>query len=166
MRWVVVFSSSTAQPRVLAALAAYEHEALMPATTFVKHHRGGESRKAFSPLFTGYTFARIEPSKVAEILAIEGVRDVLRASNGKPVCVPDEAIEALRQAMRARLFDRTRTGSGLEVGAEVRVTEGPFARLVGKIASVSKRHRPLVLLKFLGRLTETEVPVDRLEEVK
>jgi transcriptional antiterminator RfaH len=164
MPWIAVCSTPAAQPRVALALAAYGYEAFVPTETFWKHFRGGEKHKAAAPLFSGYTFARAEPDRIAELLAIEGVRDVLRSAAGnRPQPIPDAVIDGLRGAAEARLFDRARPAT-LPAGTSVRLTSGPLAGLVGKIKSASPKHRAKLLISFLGQLTEVDLPVDKLEK--
>lgn len=164
MRWLAICSTPAAQPRVCMALEAYEHEAFAPSQTFWKRYRAGERHKAFAPLFAGYTFVRTDPCRIGELLEIEGVRDVMRSPAGKPLAIPDETINALRRAVENHVFDRTRQRR-IPPGTSVRIISGPLAGLIGKIASASAKHRPHVLLRFLGELTETEVPIDKLEQL-
>ena len=165
-RWVAVQSSHTAQGRVCLGLQDYLGIdcVFMPMRAYWARFRFGERNRRVEPLFDGYTFARVIPEHIGEICDIDGVQDVLRCEV-KPLFIPDEAIDALRRAWRGRIFDETRD-QGLPIGTEVLITSGPFAGLVGKIKSASKKHRPRVLLHFLGRVTESSIPIDRLERVE
>jgi transcriptional antiterminator RfaH len=164
MRWIVVCTSSAAQPRVCVALQNCWHETFMPMESYWKCYRAGEKWKAFDVLFPGYVFVRIDLLRLHEITDIEGVRKVLRSADGKPVAIADGFIEALRRAVTNRIFDRTRN-YGIEAGTEVRIIDGPFANMVARIKSASPKNRARVLMEFLGRLIEAEVPVDKLQKV-
>ena len=165
MRWVAVCSTLTGQPRLCMTLAACGYEPFVPAQTYWKRPRSGKKLKARVPLFPGYTFARVEPSRIGELMTIDGVRNVLRSVTGTPLCIKDGVVEAFRTSTASGLFDSTKPARYID-GEPVRILDGPLAGLIGKIKSASAKHRPKVLLKFLGQITEVEVPIDKLEQIR
>lgn len=165
MPWVAVTSTPAAQRRVCYALGALRIDCFAPAECAWRQHRNAKRVRIAEPLFAGYTFARAEACQVGEILDIEGVRGVLRSTTGKPFTVPDAVIEALRQSANCGLFDRTKVPPFAN-GEPVRILEGPFAGMLAKVKSATARHRPRILLKFLGQLTEAEVPIDKIERIR
>jgi transcription antitermination factor NusG len=164
-RWIAVQSSHQAQGRVYNGLqeALGFDSVFCPFERYWQRYRGGERWLTIRPLFLGYTFARAIPEHIGDLQRIDGVSGVLRAE-GKPSFVPDAVIDALRRARDGGIFDRTRD-CGIPVGTEVMITEGPFAGLIGKIKSATSKHRPRILLHFLGRVTESSIPVDKLERL-
>lgn len=164
-RWIVVCTSSAAQPRVCVALQNCGHEVFMPMTSHWRIYReNGNKCKRFDPLFPNYIFVLIDPARIGEIVDIEGMQGVLRSVEGKPVAIANGLIDAMRRAVRARVFDLTHD-YGLAAGTEVRIIDGPFAGIVARIKSASPKNRARVLMEFLGRLIEAEVPVDKLQKV-
>jgi transcriptional antiterminator RfaH len=164
MRWIAICTSVAAQPRICVALQNCGHEVFLPMESFWKCFRAGKKLKAFDPVFPNYIFVRIEPVRLGEIMDIEGVREVLRSVEGKPVAIADDIIEALRSAVAKRIFDRTRN-YGLAAGTDVRIVDGPFAGFVAKVKSASPKQRARLLMEFLGQVVEAEVPVDKLQKM-
>lgn len=164
-RWIAVWSTYAAQLRVSKGLPARGVETYTPMEAFWagRNHRGDREWDS-RPLFTNYTFAKCLPERLGDILSMKGVVDVVRAESGKPSFVADELIDTIRRAEAAHIFDRTQD-YGFPGGTGVRITEGPFAGFIGKIKSASPKHRPVLLLKMLGAMTETSVPIDKLEKV-
>jgi len=164
-RWVAVQSTHQAQGRVCLGL----QDVLGPESVFMPHrvywaNFRHERLMRFEPLFIGYTFARILPERVSDISEIDGVSGFVR-NNGKMVFIPDETIKRLWQEWRGRLFDETRC-YGLPEGTEVRITDGPFADLVGKIRCASPKQRPRLYIQLFNRVVETSVPIDKLERLE
>jgi len=164
-RWVAVQSTHQAQGRVCLGL----QDVLGPESVFMPHrvywaNFRHERLMRFEPLFLGYTFARILPERVSDISEIDGVSGFVR-NNGKVVFIPDETIKRLWSEWRGRLFDETKD-YGLPEGTEVRITDGPFADLVGKIRCASPKQRPRLYIQLFNRVVETSVPIDKLERLE
>lgn len=164
-RWIAVQSSHTAQGRVCLGLQDVlgPESVFMPQRVYWANFRH-ERHMRFEPLFVGYTFARILPDHLGDISEIDGVSGFVR-NNGRMVFIPDETIKRLWQEWRGRLFDETRD-YGLPEGTEVRITDGPFADLVGKIRCASPKQRPRLYIQLFNRVVETSVPIDKLERLE
>ena len=112
-------------------------------------------------LFPGYVFARFAWS--TQVRAVQYARGVLGVVHFglKPAEVPDAVVNELRRTMddrEVRIIARD-----LAVGDEVQVTTGPMAGLQVVVQQVlPARQRVKVLLEFLGRRVEAEVPVSEL----
>ncbi|HET7156089.1 MAG TPA: transcription termination/antitermination NusG family protein [Hyphomicrobiaceae bacterium] len=153
------------------------HQVFVPAER-VWTIRRGRRVQACKPLFPGYIFPRVDPYREdwSRLRGIDGVIDVLgapREHDGIPSHVPDAAIDALRKAQDAGVFDRTKVApDGYAIGETVRISEGPFAghnaaiqAFVAKMRSATARKRARLLVQFLGRMCQTEVDVTALEKL-
>ena len=127
-------------------------------------------------LFPGYIFAHFEAfSRYREIRSVHGVRGIVRFGD-KFQAVPAALIEQLRASVRAE--ENAANGeSGADAGdnttitvapdpqpgQEIVVAEGPFAGLRALVTRyLPARQRVCVLLEFLGREMEAEVPATRV----
>ena len=125
-------------------------------------------------LFPGYLFARFDVlSRYREIQHVHGVRGIVRFGEMfQPV--PAALIEQLRASVQAE--DGASNGNAAaagdatitvapdpQPGQEIVVAAGPFAGLRALVTRyLPARQRVCVLLEFLGREMEAEVPADRV----
>jgi transcription antitermination factor NusG len=105
----------------------------LPLVTEV--HRWSDRKKRVQlPLFTGYLFVRLAPSKVdrLRVLRIDGVFDFV-GSRGEGTPIPDAQIEAVRT-----LVEGVRPWSSypfLKVGQRVRIRSGALEGIEGILVS-------------------------------
>jgi len=113
------------------------------------------------PLFPGYAFVNLAgvPSGWRAISATRGVSRIV-SFGGSPTYVNPTLIEALRS--RCDESDVFRPPEELAAGDEVRVTSGPFASFVAKIAKIDSDKRVWVLLDVMGRETRVAIPREGL----
>lgn len=169
--WVVCYTDARMEGRAAKDMASNGIEAFLPMERF----RGKPGRPAVDrALFPRYVFARVDlyRDEWGRLLDIDGIMDVIRNCN-TPSVVPDAWVSALRKAEACGMFDRTTVNpAGFNVGETVRIAEGTFSGMnaliqefVGKIRSAGATKRAKVLVEFMGRLVETELPVVSLEKV-
>jgi len=79
------------------------------------------------------------------------------------VPVAAEVIETLQRREKDGAFDLLSPAQHLQVGDAVRVTEGPFENLIGRLLSVADHERVFILLDLLGRSVRAEVPAAAVE---
>jgi transcriptional antiterminator RfaH len=120
----------------------------------------GRASAHLEPLFPGYVFVRLQalelnpgPWHIARWTP--GVRRIL-GTEGTPVPIPAEAMEAIRAQVRELGF--VRPGARFTSGTRVRIRSGPLEGLEAIFdRPLSRDGRVLVLLELLGQLGRAEV---------
>ncbi len=160
--WVAVFTKQNAEKSAYVGIQAAGFPAFYPVERLRVHHRDGERYVITRPLFVHYLFARCDLTLLHKVAEIEGVLDIMRGIDGKPSRVPDGLVEAIRRAGDMGVFDRAEP-KRLRDGDTVRIVEGPFAGLIGKIKNARRdRTRFQVVANFVNSMI---VPVDNLERI-
>ncbi|MBX7210962.1 MAG: hypothetical protein K1X78_21835 [Verrucomicrobiaceae bacterium] len=129
----------------------------------IRFQRSTERGKVWfvEALFPSYFFARFDAATACR--AVRHSQNVIRIIEfgGHPVCVPDAAIERLREEMDYSEVREIRVG--IKVGDNVEVAEGPMRGLSGIVESIhSGEERVRILLEFLGRQSVVEVNASKL----
>jgi len=149
--------------RVVEEMEEYVEELLMPTET-VSEVKGGKKRSVVRKFYPGYVFIKMrlydEHDKVMQkpwyfIQKVEGVIGFVGGE--KPQPLKTEEIERIRGQMKA--------AEGVEkpkveyaVGQELRITDGPFLNLTGKVEEISPETGKLkVMVSIFGRLTPVEL---------
>ena len=108
-------------------------------------------------MFPGYLFARFSyPTHHRAVESAHGIRGILRFGD-RLAALPEDTIVALQSY--AGMDKVVTVDSSLKIGQPVQIIEGPFCGLEVVITQVlPARERIRVLLDFLGRPLEMEVP--------
>lgn len=116
------------------------------------------------PLFPGYLFARINLA-LGGWRAINSTYGVSRivTTAGRPTAVPESLVEEIRK--RCDPDGLVQPEIDFEIGEDVKLQQGPFAELVGKILSVAPDQRAWILLEVLGRKTKVAVDMADLSRI-
>jgi len=151
----------------------YVQEVLMPTET-VAETRGGKKTSKVRKLYPGYVFIKMrlydEDGKVLQKpwYFVRGVQGVIGFIGGdRPTPLKKEEIDTI--------LTRVKEAEGKEVpkvqytiGDEVKITDGPFLNLTGRIDEVDEeRQRLKVSVSIFGRFTPVELEywqVERAEE--
>ncbi len=159
--WYVVRSQPNGEARALANIARQGFEAYLPRYGATRRHARRVER-VLRPLFPRYLFVRFDPLKARwrALLSTYGVASLVRAGE-QPAPVPDGVVEAIR---------RREDGEGLirlpappvVPGQAVRLVDGPFADLVGRVLSLPDDDRVVLLLSLLGREVKVAVAAHQL----
>ena len=131
-------------------------EAFLPRIRFKRATRQG-TVWATEALFPGYLFARFDwPASLRLVRHSRGVRGVVHFGERWPA-IPDAVIGELRQAVGATglcIIPET-----FRPGDEVEITEGAMRGLRAVVTrALPGRERVAVLMDFLGRQTQIELP--------
>lgn len=148
-RWYVVHTQPHAETRALLHLQRQGYEIFCPRYRRVVRHARRKSEK-LAPLFPNYMFVRLDVLR-ERWRSINGTRGIVRLimQGEAPQPVPEGVVEALLARMRADgALDWT---PSLRIGQPVRITDGPFADLVGTLERLDEAGRVRVLLDLLGR---------------
>ena len=135
-------------------------ECLSPRLRFRKLTRRGPVWFV-EAMFPGYVFAKFAYSTLHRAVASShGVRGILRFGN-RLATVPENAVMALQAKGGAE--EIVTVDLSLKIGQPVQFIEGPFEGLEVVITQLlPARERIRVLLEFLGRSMEMEVPAGKV----
>ncbi|MFA5956416.1 transcription termination/antitermination protein NusG [Hyphomicrobium sp.] len=125
----------------------------------IRHAR--QVRDVLRPLFPGYLFVHLSPAhrRWRPILSTVGIRSVV-CSGDVPCVVPETFIDDLKQREQDGVI--VRSASSRQIGETVRIVQGAFDGLAGKIIGLSENDRLIVLLDFLNRPVRVKIPGDLL----
>ena len=152
-RWFVVRTQPHREAKAEQQLANQHYRMFLPR--FLKSRRHARKFETIrAPLFPGYLFIILDLTRDRwrSVNGTYGV-DRLLTRAGAPEPVPHGLVEQLLLAANPAGVVNNR--QDLEEGQTVRVTAGPFADLVGRLATLDDSGRVRVLLHLLGG----EVPV-------
>jgi len=112
-------------------------------------------------MFPGYLFAKfVYSTQHRSVESSNGVRGILRFGQHLAT-LPENTVIALQT--RAGAEEVVTIDSSLKIGQPVHIVEGPFRGLEVVITQVlPAKERIRVLLEFLGRSMETEVPAQKV----
>lgn len=111
----------------------------------------GRWQKLLAPVFPGYVFVAPNPDTPAwaSIRTARGLSRIVAFGAQGPARVPRQLIEMLRARCNDKgVFEPL---PDLQPGAQVRMRDGPFADLIGRIESVDAHDRVGLLLELMGR---------------
>ncbi len=132
-------------------------EIFCPRLKLKKCQRNGSAVLVTEALFPGYLFARFDlAARHRDVRYAHGVSHIVRFGLRYPVVEDDWLTELRVQFGEEPVKEMI---PALEVGTEVRVTQGPFQGLTAVVTRLrSGTARVSVLLEFLGRDIEAELP--------
>jgi transcription antitermination factor NusG len=126
-------------------------------------HRWKDRRKQVElALFPSYVFVRIEEHNKMHVLKASGAVNLV-SFNGKLAALPDEEIEALRNALENHVL--AEPCPYLRVGRKVRVVRGPMAGAEGILSRKKDKYRVVISVDVLMRSVAVEVDGADLEIV-
>ncbi len=126
-RWYAAHTRARHEKRVAEQLGRNSVESLLPLYETV-HWWKDRRKRVELPLFPGYVFVRIALRDRLTVLQLPSVVRLV-GFNGTPTALPDEEMEALRNALRERV--RAEPHPHLSVGRRVRIVGGPLKGMQG-----------------------------------
>ncbi len=160
-RWYVVQALARREPIAKMRLEAQGYKIFLPQMIkSVRHAR--KMRQARVAVFPGYLFVALNPYKDRwrSINGTIGVARIITANEG-PAPVPRGIVETLASYMDN--FGICRFDRDLKEGQQVRIVSGPFAQLIGQIATLDGKGRARVLLKIMSNEIITTLDQSSLE---
>ena len=116
------------------------------------------------PLFPGYMFVTFDPSDAPwrKINSTQGVSRLV-SFDGRPKPVPS----ALTSELQARCDEAGKLlpVTDLEVGAEIKISSGPFSEFVGTVEAIDPDKRVWVLLELMGQKSKVKLESSQVSEV-
>jgi transcriptional antiterminator RfaH len=161
--WFVVYTHPHAEEKALANLRRQGYDGYLPACRrWRRHARRREIVRR--PLFPRYLFVAFDAmsTRWRPILSTAGVAGLVRQGD-HPLAVPAGIVEQIRDGERTGRFDELAPVARLAAGALVRIKDGPFGELIGRLQSLADGDRVNVLLQLLGREVVARVPAENLE---
>lgn len=137
----------------------------------VNEVRDGKKRAVQRKYCPGYVLAQLPenpqqyPDLWRAIHEVSGVTGFVGASRTRPVPAEDAEVESLIQVMRGEK-EAPRPKIDIEVGAKVRIIDGPFANFVGTVAEINpERGIVKVQVEIFERFTSVEVELWQIEQL-
>jgi transcription antitermination factor NusG len=114
------------------------------------------------PLFSGYLFVRINPTKDSrlQVLKTPGIAGLVGNHTG-PLPIPDRQIENIRTVLTQRI--ECAVLPLLQEGARVRVVRGPLAGVEGKLVRVNSRSRLLISIDLIHKTLAVNISRNDVE---
>ncbi|HCL58195.1 MAG TPA: transcription termination/antitermination factor NusG [Spirochaetia bacterium] len=139
--------------------------------------KNGKKRKVKRKMFPGYVFmeigfpqALIDAKKIySEIVLLNGVGTFIGARNdGLPQPIPDKEVEEIlvRMGEIKKSVHKPTIAVDFEIGNKVRVVEGPFKDLSGKIETIDfEKGKVKVKIEIFGMPTPVDLDMVQIEKV-
>lgn len=155
--WYVVQSKPNAVKMAVQNLELQGYEVVSPLENHTVR-RGMHFVTTPRPYFAGYFFVGLsqQANFWQPIQATRGVSQLVFFDQ-RPAEIPAQFIQELQKRIdiKGRLLD----SSLLQSGDGIRVTQGPFVDIMGRVESANAKERVWVLLDFFGK--PTRVRLDR-----
>lgn len=121
----------------------------------VEKVKGGKRVRKLEPLFSGYLFVNLEQTDPAWA-KLRSTRGVLRVVGfaGTPARISDEVIQHIKSSL-----DSVAAQGGIQAGARVELSEGPFEGLSGIFQAYDGDERAIVLINFMQKQQRLSVSV-------
>jgi transcriptional antiterminator RfaH len=161
--WYAAYTQPNAEAKAVEHLQRQGYLAYLPRyRRYVRHAR--RQSLVLRPLFPRYLFVGIDRlvQRWRPVRSTVGMVGLV-ASAEEPVPVAAAIVAALRAQESGGAFDLVSPTQRLRAGDDIRVTEGPFADLVGRLLGVADHQRVFVLLDLLGRTVRAEMPALAVE---
>ena len=146
----------------------YIFRVIVPETTEIETTKSGETKEKKKKMFPGYVLVEMIMTDEAWYIVrnTPGVTGFIGSSGkgAKPTPLMPQEIDKILATMGMTRLD---TDVELEVGTQVKVTDGPFSGMIGKIDSIDKENARLnVLIDLFGQETPVEVEMFQVTIVK
>ena len=162
-RWFVAQTLATRELGASAQLARQGFRTFLPfVMRNVSHAR--KVRRVRAPLFPGYLFVSLDMAR-DRWRSVNGTYGVARLVMGveTPLPVPRGVIEALMSHVGADGV--CHSGPDFAVGQGIRVIDGPFTQVIGKIVRLDGNGRVRALLEIMGGQVSVMLTATALEAV-
>lgn len=162
--WFVFYTLSKHENKVCQLLQKKKYDAYLPTQKVIRQW-SDRKKKVVVPLFTNYVFVKTLPAELYYILRTAGVIKVL-TENQRPVPIPEDEMDRIRLIMRGDTeIEVDCYEKELTPGSFVKISEGPFAGLEGRLLKNKGSCRLLVELKTLHKILKVEISADNLKKI-
>lgn len=151
--WYAAYTCSRYEKCVAKQLEERRVECFLPL--YRSWRRWKDRRKQIDlALFPGYVFVRMAWQERLRVLELPGVVRLVNF-NGHPAPLPEQDIEALRNALEQRIYAEPHPY--LRIGRRVRIVHGPLAGTQGILVRKKDKFRVVISLEVLMRSVAVEV---------
>ncbi len=163
--WYACYTRARHEKQVELLLAQKGLESYLPTVPRLRQWKDRKKVVAW-PLFPSYVFARFSLREVHSVLVVPGVSTIVRA-DGRPTPIADEELANVRRFVEVM----AETGLVPEVrplireGDWVRVVDGPFVGVEGRVVERRGRRRVLVGLGAIGQGIEVDIATQLLKVI-
>jgi transcription antitermination factor NusG len=155
-QWLALRVKSNCERSVAAGIRHRGYQDFSPFYT-CRHRWSDRVKSVEVPLFPGYVFCRLDPTRRLPVLTIPGALHFVGI--GKvPTPVDEGEIAAIQRAVRSGFA--IQPCAYLRVGQSVRLDEGPLAGLEGILVDTHKPFRVVVSVSLLQRSVAVEIERD------
>ncbi len=154
-KWFALYTKPRHEFKAGMQLSGHYIEYYLPTITKIKQW-SDRKKKVTEPLFRGYIFIKADESE--RLIAVEQNAIVKTIFfDGKPAVIPDWQIESLKKMLdsNAEIFISDR----LEIGARIKVINGPFAGVTGVVFKDENNDQMLaVTIDLINRSVVVHLP--------
>ena len=164
-RWFAVWTRSQCESLVEEGLRRRRFEVFSPRV-YIPSRRRDRVVVLSQPLFPGYVFVRVAPSRRAciDVAATDGVVRMIGERWDLPSAIAEEEVESVRRIVTSG--DRVSAVPWIRVGDLVRVVAGPLAGLEGFVqAWHAGRATFVVSLDLLQRSVGVEIAAELVKRI-
>jgi transcription antitermination factor NusG len=156
-RWFACHTKPRSEKKFAALLTAEKFDHYLPLIESVRRY--GTQKKVFTkPLFPGYVFTRIEPSKKTRIYAQDLLVRALLVDNEAVFLAQLESVKAVcASGLEAALHPL------LKKGTRVRVTDGPLKHLEGYVDDPANPRGIVLSVDVLQQGLLVRLPLESLQ---
>lgn len=160
-KWFALYTKPRQEFKAAINLEAKDIEFYMPTITVTKrwHDR---KKKIVEPILRGYIF--IHTDEKGRILSLQNsaiVRTI--CFQGKPATIPAWEIENLKKFLSES--HEFVVSNKIEIGAKVKIIEGPFLDVVGVVTSAQEDKWLAVSIELLKRSVMVKLPQECIVKV-
>ena len=140
---------------------------IVPEQTIVEY-KDGVKKEKIKKMFPGYVLVEMIMSDEVWFIVrnTQGVTGFIGSSGkgAKPIPLMPDEVDRILSSMGMSRID---VAKDLAEGKKVRITDGPFKNMVGKIGSYDIENKKVeVLLDLFGQETSVEVSLSEIENLK
>ncbi len=165
-RWYAVYTCPRHEKRVAEHLASRAVEHFL-ALHVVRRRWKDRQKFVEFPLFPGYVFVHFDLMKNRlRVLEVPGIVHLV-SFNGSPAALPDNEIDGLRgglaDAAHVRPYPYTNMTAGMTAGRRVRINDGPFSGLEGKLVRRKGSFHVILSIEMIQRSLLVDVDISSVE---
>jgi len=157
--WYAIYVVSNHEKRVEFHLKMRGIEVFLPLLTISKRWKNRTNVTIQKPLFPSYVFAKIALRDKVQVLEVPRVLSIA-GTGGKPMPLPEEEFEILRQGLDQRQVD---PHPYVKVGDRARICRGPLAGLEGIVVRKDRHLRIVLSVDLIMRSIAVHVTPEEIE---
>ena len=162
--WHALYVRSRTEKKVLSQLEDNGFQAYLPLVTQVKKW-SDRKKKVEEPLFKSYVFVYSNEKEYIPILNVYGVVRFVSFER-KAVVVPENQILAIKKFVddyeKGEEY-KLMNNEDLKVGQMVRIINGPFKGLIGRLETIHNKRHLVIFIEAVGQYIPVHLPRAKVE---